>query len=182
MPNIPGRLKRKGYISPAPPKDAPKEIKEYMANTYAGLRKSKFPGEKKESKQRAARLTWYLTKRKYPDYFKTRSNPGHSRDPVSDRRHPKILKPVQVKPAKTAAGRRSQIGQLSRAAKREHGYAWTAQKEFHSEMALSKKKEGVEAEDLRRDAIVAKGFSKDRDALAHDYELQAARIALIEEK
>jgi hypothetical protein len=180
LPDIPGRLKRKGYISPAPPKDAPKEIKEYMADTYAGLRKSKFPGEKKENKARAAKLTWYLTKRKYPDYFKDHTH--HSRDPVSDRRHPKILKPVQVKPARTAAGRRKQIGQLNRAAKREHGYAWTAQNEFQSEMALSKKKEGVESEDLKRDAIVAKGFSKDRDTLAHDYELQAARIAMIEGK
>jgi hypothetical protein len=171
-------LKRKGFISPAPPKNAPKEIREYMADTYAGLRKSKYPGESKQNKARAARITWYLTKKKYPDYFKK----SHSRDTVSDRRHPKILKPVHVKPAKTATGRAQQVRELKSAAKREHGYAWTAQNEYHSELALSKKKSGVEKEDLKRDAEVAQGFSKDRDTLAHDYELQARRIAAIEDK
>ena len=179
MPDIPGRLKRKGFISPAPPKNAPKEIKVFMADTYAGLRKSKYPGENKQNKTRAARITWYLTKRKFPDYFKSQH---HSRDPISDRKHPKILKPVQVKPAKTAAGRARQVKELRAASKREHGYAWTAQNEYHSELALSKKKSGVEKEDLKRDAQVAQGFSKDRDTLAHDYELQARRIAIIEDK
>lgn len=178
MPDIPGRLKRKGYISPAPPKGAPKEIKEFMANTYAGLRKDKFPGEKRENKARAAKLTWYLTKKKYPTYFKKE----HTRDPVSNRKHPRILKPVHVKPAKTEAGRKRQVRELRGAAQREHGYASTAQNEYHSELALSKKKSGVEAEDLKRDAQVAQEFSKDRDTLAHDYELQARRIAAIEGK
>lgn len=131
---------------------------------------------------RAAKLTWYLTKKKFPDFFK-QHNPGvHSRSTVSDRRHPKILKPVKVKPAKTAACRTRQVRQLRHAAKRERGYAGTARNEFHSELALAQKKSGVEAEDLRRDAVVAKGFAKDREDLAENYELQAARIALIEEK
>jgi len=171
-------LKRKGFISPAPPKDAPKEIKVFMADTYAGLRKSKFPGEKKENKARAAKLTWYLTKKKYPGFFKK----SGSRSTVADRRHPQILKPVQVKPAKTGTGRTRQVRQLRHAAKRERGYANTARNEAHSETALARKKSGVEAEDLRRDANVAKGFAKDRENLAENYELQAARIALIEEK
>lgn len=56
-----------------------------MAETYAGLRASKFPGENKENKTRAAKLTRWLTKRKfsekYPELFK--KNPGHmKRDPV----------------------------------------------------------------------------------------------------
>jgi hypothetical protein len=142
LPDIPGRLKRKGYISPAPPKDAPKEIKVYMANTYAGLRKAKFPGENKENKERAAKLTWYLTKKKYPAYFKKE----HTRDPVSSRRHPKTLKPVQVKPAKTEAGRKRQV------------------------------------RELRGAAQVSQEVSKDRDILAHNYELQSRRIAAIERK
>lgn len=182
MPDIPGRLKRKGFISPAPPKDAPKEIKVFMADTYAGLRKSKFPGEKKENKMRAAKLTWYLTKREFPDFFKKHSPASHSRSPVADRRHPRILKPVQVKPAKTAAGRTRQVRQLGHAAKRERGYAKTAEGEYRSETALARTKSGVEAEDLRRDAEVAKGFAKDRENLAENYELQAARIAAIERK
>ena len=84
MPDIPGRMKSEGYISPAPPYDAPKEVKEFMAKTYGGLRKNRFPGESKENKERAARITWYQTKRKfdkkYPELF--RKHKGHAaRDP-----------------------------------------------------------------------------------------------------
>lgn len=76
-------MKRKGFISPTPPKNAPKKIKVFMAETYAGLRASKFPGENKENKMRAARITWYQTKRKFPEFF--RRNTGHmKRDPVPD--------------------------------------------------------------------------------------------------
>ena len=52
-----------------------------MAETYAGLRSSKFPGENKENKTSAAKLTHWLTKRKfgrkYPELF--RKNPGHTK-------------------------------------------------------------------------------------------------------
>jgi hypothetical protein len=81
VPDIPGRMKSEGYISPAPPEGAPKEIKIFMAKTYGGLRKHKFPGENKENKMRSARITWYQTKRKfgkkYPELFKkSGKNPG----------------------------------------------------------------------------------------------------------
>lgn len=74
MPHIPGRKEYRGFISPAPPKGAPNEVKEFMARTYGGLRETKYPGENKENKMRAARITWYRTKqefsKKYPDLFR----------------------------------------------------------------------------------------------------------------
>lgn len=78
-----------------------------MAETYAGLRSSKFPGENKENKMRAARITWYQTKRKfsakYPELF--RKNQGHTKhNPV-----PKSLK-----------GRERQIERGARMEYREH--------------------------------------------------------------
>jgi len=85
MPHIPGREEYHGYISPAPPKGAPKEVRDFMARTYGGLRESKYPGEIPANKERASRITWYQTKRKfgkkYPELF--RKNKGHaSRDPA----------------------------------------------------------------------------------------------------
>ena len=79
MPDIPGRMKSQGYISPAPPQGAPREVKTFMAKTYGGLRKEKYPGEIPANKQRAAKITWYQTKRKfgrkYPELFrKTRGS------------------------------------------------------------------------------------------------------------
>lgn len=79
MPDISGRMKSQGYISPAPPKGAPREVRVFMAKTYGGLRKEKYPGEIPTNKQRAAKITWYQTKRKfgkkYPELFrKTRGS------------------------------------------------------------------------------------------------------------
>ena len=104
---------------------------------------------------------------------------AHSASHKEETDHPKILKPVQVKPAKTEEGRKRQVWELRHAAKRERGYAKTADGEYHSETALARKKSGVESEDLRRDAQVAKGFTKDRKNLADSYDLQAARIAAV---
>jgi hypothetical protein len=79
MPDIPGRMKSEGFISPAPPRNAPKEVRVYMAKTYGHLRKTRFPGEIPENKTSASKLTHYLTRRKfqkkYPELF--RKNPGH---------------------------------------------------------------------------------------------------------
>lgn len=71
-------MKYHGFISPAPPKGASKELKQYMARTYAVLRKTKYPGENKENKMRAARITWYQTKRAFPDFFSHKKARTHT--------------------------------------------------------------------------------------------------------
>ena len=222
MPDIPGRMKYQGYISPAPPKGAPKEVKVFMARTYAGLRRDRYPGEIKENKQRAARITWYQTKRKfgrkYPELFrKTRS-----RDPPAGlegrdaqiergarmeyREHPefgrkaarqiaidhirkdpdeyttgnKYLKPVSVRPSSTVRGRKAQVRDLRIAAREQRRWAATARNEQVSESQrahrIRKAGNPVTARDLERDAKVAGTFSKERKAVADNYDLQAKRI------
>jgi len=183
MPDIPGRMKSEGYISPAPPHGAPKEVKEFMAKTYGGLRKNKYPGENKENKMRAARITWYQTKRKfgkkYPALF--RKNQG-KRDPPSVIKTPDFNVPT-VTPAATKAGRRKQVRDLKAAAKEQREWANQAQKEETAESKRSEKfrKEGmpVRGKVLKDDAKLAKGFAKDRREVAKDLDLQAARIAAI---
>ena len=56
MPNIPGRLKYKGYISPAPG-DLSKSNKKLLARVYGGCR-VKNPGEIPANKSKCARIAW----------------------------------------------------------------------------------------------------------------------------
>ena len=90
MPNIPGRKKYHGFISPAPPQGAPSEMKDFMAKTYGNLRSLKYPGESKENKTRAAKLTWYQTKRKFPWFFKKVSGKELR---AEMREHPQFTRP-----------------------------------------------------------------------------------------
>lgn len=105
MPKIRGRMRYHGFNSPAPPKGAPKEVKVFMARTYGGLREKRFPGESKQNKMRASKITWYQTKRKfgekYPELFE------HNNKSVS--RIPRGLK-----------GREKQIERGTRIEYREH--------------------------------------------------------------
>lgn len=62
MPNIPGRLKYKGYISPAPG-DLNKSDKELLARVYGGCRTNN-PGEVPEYKAKCAKIAWNMVNKR----------------------------------------------------------------------------------------------------------------------
>jgi len=85
-----------------------------------------------------------------------------------------------IKPAKILAGKRVQIKDLHAAAKEQRVWANEAETESQTESSRAKKfrKEGVpvRAKVLSDDARVARGWSKNRRALANDLDSEAARI------
>lgn len=232
MPHIPGREEYHGYISPAPPKGAPKEVRDFMARTYGGLRKSKYPGEIQRNKEHAAKITWYQTKRKfgkkYPELFR-KNKSRTDRDPapadlagkekqiahgarMEYREHPefgkkaarqiaidhirknpneyltgnKRLKLAAIKPETSLSGREKQIGQLKAAAQKQRRQANATIKEQRAEtkraIGLRKAGQPIMAADIEADAKTTGSLAKEHKDLAYQYDLQAARIAAIQQR
>lgn len=161
-------MKYHGFISPAPPKGAPKELKQFMARTYAGLRKTKYPGENKQNKMRAARITWYQTKRKFPGFFshkkaRTRTNPRY---PASVRKEKKEHPWLSWKEAERVDRdhKREEAGKMVSPARSNIRYVKPAR------TAAGRKRQ---VRDL-------KSAAKEQKKIGDDLNIQAARIAMIE--
>lgn len=64
MPNIKGRLKYKGYISPAPRVGASISEKRLLAKVY-GTCRTKNSGEIKANKTKCSKIAWSVVNREY---------------------------------------------------------------------------------------------------------------------
>ena len=211
MPHKTGKGTYKGYQSPET-SGWPQPIRDEVRHVYGAWR-VKHPGEAHTIKSRGARIAWSAAKRKYPKLYRQhvsqvkrgvrQEHREHPELPVSTAkklvsdhmkedpnayakpvRHAKsTLQPVRVTPAKTRAGRRRQARDLREAARQQRRWAATAENEYHSELARSKRKrkEGypIEAQDIRNDAGLARDFAGYRKKKADRYDLEAGRIAAI---
>lgn len=105
------------------------------------------------------------------------------KDPTSYTHKKTLLKRVHITPAKTKAGRKQQVKDLHIAARQERAWGKSAENEKVSEgkraKKLKKSHAPITASDTKRDSALAGNFAKDRNDLAQDYDLQAARIAAI---
>jgi hypothetical protein len=206
MPNKHGQETYKGYISPVTT-GYPKEIRDEVRHVYGAWR-VKHPGEYPRTKSRGARIAWAAAKRKYPELFRKhkqiergtrqehKEHPEFSKstarkiatdhineDPTSYTIKTPNFHIQPVKPAKTAQGRKKQVRDLHAAAQEQRRWSKEAERESVAESKRSKsfKKKGMplHAKVLKDDATLAKGFEKDRQMVAKDLDIQAARIAAI---
>jgi len=65
MPDIKGRFKYKGFVSPQPHKTMNVSQKRYLAKVYGELRSKQFKGENPIKKEKAAKIAWSIYNKKY---------------------------------------------------------------------------------------------------------------------
>jgi hypothetical protein len=209
MPNKHGQGTYKGYISPVTT-SWPGEIREEVRKVYGAYRVN-HPGEDHATKSRGARIAWAAAKRKYPDLYRKHVSQVKRGERIEHKEHPEFSKKIArqiatdhivknqdeymietpnfhikpVTPAKTKEGRKKQVHDLREAADEQRRWAGEAGREAIAEEKRSKnfKKEGMplRSKVLKDDANLAEGFRKDRMKVAHDLDMQAARIAAMED-
>jgi hypothetical protein len=199
MPHMRGPGTHKGYLSPKTG-GWPPEVRDEVRRVYGAYR-VKHPGESQVVKSRGARIAWSTARRKYPEAFrKHQLIEQESRKELKE--HPwvgragarriaedhmkktkDLMDPVQIKPARTAKGRRRQVRDLHAAARQEHAWARTAGNEQVSEAQRAKAARTagtpVLASDLKQDAAVAGSFKAMRENKAENYDMQAERIRYV---